>query len=555
MIEDGWSRTDIEGWMLEVVDTDLEPWAAAPKKRHITSPKLSSSHLISRSSNLMATSERTKTPNSPLDETSAVQNDVSPLTDDRVFIAGSHSQVGTSSFGDLRDPRSTDSPVSRKDALKTLVNRWVFISARSTFRNVDTGEEMKVDAFNLAHQSLVPEVDVTVAGRPLKTPREVKASDYAVGYAALRVVNGTMYLPQMSSTDPIVEMDGIKYLNTYLQRSVPSPASGHERHWARAVCEEHLRLLLPDDWRLLLWWLAYCVQHPGLKIMWAPIIKGVQGDGKTTISKMLGAAMGARNVKVVSPESLSSDFTGYAEGACVAFLEEIRVKGHNRHDAMNKLKPLITNDVIEVVRKGENGRNVPNVTNYIAFTNYDDALVIDDDDRRWGVLFTQFTDRAHLLKTGLSAEYFARLHAAIDQHPDVVRAWFLSVDTSMFDPKAAPPLTAGKRAMIKRSISPDAAMVAEVIDLGCFGVSENVAATSCVNDGIRDNGGTTLPTSRMANALNEIGWRAADFQMKWRGQARRIYLNKSYDWPHDVNEVRVLARAMLDATSIQTTEW
>lgn len=434
---------------------------------------------------------------------------------------------------------------SEGSPLEQMRSDWYFLAGRAAFRNIHTGAEVKLGAFDLMHQRHVPMMDTTPAGDALKKPREVAPSDYLVGYGLGKVVHDTMYLPSQDGV--VIGLDGVDYLNSYLARYVPAASDAWLGHWAVDVWQQHLEMILPTDWNLLLVWLAYNVQNPGKKVLWAPIVKGTQGDGKTTISKMLGAVMGSRNVKVVSTESLFSDFTGYAEGACVAFLEEIRVKGHNRHDAMNKLKPLVTNEVIEVVRKGQDGRNVPNVTNYMAFTNFEDALVIDANDRRWGVFFTRFADREALAAAGVNAEYWNRLHRAVEDHADVLRAWLLGVDTSDFDPKAAPPITAAKAAMIASSISTEAASLQEVVSLGRLGVARHAAITDMVNTVMKQDHGITLATTRMAQSFAEIGWEPYG-QIKWQGKARRVYIDAKYGWPADENLKRAEVRRMLDDT-------
>lgn len=428
------------------------------------------------------------------------------------------------------------------------LSEWVFLRSTNKFRNHRTGEEMSVRSFDLTFQAIVPEVDYTPVGRRLGKPKIVPPSQYLLHYAGGQTVSDTIYLPQHAGVDPVVQIDGIEFINSYLPAFVPVAADSYVGHWAPVAWQGHLERLLPEDWRLVLQWLAFNVQHPGRKILWAPIIKGTQGDGKTSISQMLGAVMGPRNVKVVASESLFSDFTSYAEGSCVAFLEEIRVKGHSRHDAMNKLKPQITNHVIEVVKKGQDGRNVPNVTNYLAFTNYEDALVIDENDRRWGVFFTPYSDRASLLAAGMDADYFEKLHSAISNHAGVLRAWLLDVDTADFNPKIAPPMTAAKSTMIARSMSPDAAMVKEMVELGREGVGRHVAATNCINAALKQEFGATIQTTRMSAAFAEIGWQVLAFEIKWMGQARKVYVSKDIDWPSSEPHLRAMVREHLDKT-------
>lgn len=439
------------------------------------------------------------------------------------------------------EPPVPDNPVEPLEALR---RDWCFVGGRSVFRDVNTGAELKVGAFDLMFRRLIPMMDFLPNGTVLNKPKEVSASDWLTGYGFGETVQDTIYLPQEGT---FMEIAGQRYLNAYLPGQVPRAAASYQGHWAIEVWRGHLQNILPDDWSLLLQWLAYNVQNPGKKVLWAPIIKGTQGDGKTSIGNMMGAVMGSNNAKVVGPESLHSDFNGYAEGSCVAFLEEIRVKGHNRHDAMNKLKPLITNSVIEVVRKGQDGRNVPNVTNYMAFTNFEDALVLDVNDRRWGVFFTRFQDREGMAAASIDADYWVRLHDAYKSHADVLRAWLLSVDVSGFDPNAAPPITAAKMAMIKSSVSGDAVMLAELIALGGEGVAPHAVATDCLGAAAKAAHQQPLATTRLAQAMIELGWRPLEKTMKWNGKARRVYIDGRYDWP-DERLLNAAVRDMLDAT-------
>jgi phage/plasmid-associated DNA primase len=132
------------------------------------------------------------------------------------------------------------------------------------------------------------------------------------------------------------------------------------------------------------------VQYPGVLINWAPLIQGVHGIGKSFIGKLITTLLGLKNVGKVSPVSVSSNFNGYATGACVNILEEISVKGHNRYDVMNGLKPLITDTEIQINDKGVKTYTTQNTTNYILFTNDKNAIPVEDTDRRYWIVCRKF---------------------------------------------------------------------------------------------------------------------------------------------------------------------
>jgi len=132
-------------------------------------------------------------------------------------------------------------------------------------------------------------------------------------------------------------------------------------------------------------------------------------------------------------------------------LEELRVKGHNRHDAVNSLKPLITDRLIQINDKGVKPFMTYNTTNYICFTNYKDSLPLDGDDRRWWVIFVPIQSLSEMEKyVGEPADiYFPKLFKAVKMYGDEIRKWLLdyAIKCDFLNTKQAP-MTTHKRSMI-----------------------------------------------------------------------------------------------------------
>lgn len=404
---------------------------------------------------------------------------------------------------------------------------WVFLSGDNEFYHAQTGRTMNMQAFNLSMSPHTPMVEYTKADGEV-VEKKLSASKTLIDHLEGVVAHSTMYRPDLpESGKDVFWADGMPFVNSYMPHSVPAsdPDWRDKESWKR--CEQHILNILSDEaGQLVIKWMAHNVQFPGMKILWAPIIVGVQGDGKTTISKMLGAAMGYQNVSPVSPEAMFSEFTGWAEGSCVKVLEEIRVHGNSRHNAMNKLKPLITNDQVEVVRKGKDGKQVANVTNYLALTNHMDALALDEGDRRWGVFKTKFDDRQTMLAE-FDDDYWEALHSGIAQEPETIRAWLLNVPLDDFNRVAGPEIGEHKKAMINATKPPDLVEVEEAISLGWHGVTENVVATDCLNTAIQSMSGSKLPTSRLSRALEMAGFAKHPSRVKWNGAMRHVWFRKT----------------------------
>lgn len=443
-----------------------------------------------------------------------------------------HAEQSYSAGDDLSDdfgPAEIDDskPEPKAPPPEPSLTDWVFLSGDNEFYHAPTGRTMNMQAFNLSMSPHTPMVEYTKADGEV-IEKKLSASKTLIDHLKGIVAHSTMYRPDLPECgDDVFWSGGMPFVNSYMPQSVPGVDSDWQNKESWKSCEQHILNILSDEaGQLVIKWMAHNVQFPGKKILWAPIIVGVQGDGKTTISKMLGAAMGHQNVSPVSPEAMFSEFTGWAEGSCVKVLEEIRVHGNSRHNAMNKLKPLITNDQVEIVRKGKDGKQVANVTNYLALTNHMDALALDEGDRRWGVFKTKFDDRQMMLAE-FNDEYWEALHSGIAKEPETIRAWLLNVSLEGFNRVAGPEIGEHKRAMIESTRSPDQIDVEEAIACGWHGVTETVLCTDCLNAAILANTGQRLNGKRISNALESAGWVRVPETLKWNGRNRRVWWKKS----------------------------
>lgn len=403
---------------------------------------------------------------------------------------------------------------------------WVFVSGEDKFYHFDTDVALSKSAFDLRMQR----ASMNSKGDEVKPSTQFPRDGG-------KIADMREYRPDIGDRYFRDEQAGLWILNTYRSFAVPEETDGD----AWKVCEAHMRNILPDGWEEVLKWMASIVQNPGRRVLWSPVIIGEQGDGKTVLSLMMAAAMGDDNVGIVSPESLFSQFTGWAEGVCVNVLEEIRVTGNSRHSVMDKLKPFQTNRFVEVVKKGRDGRKVRNTVSYMALTNHEDALAIDYGDRRWGVFKTRFESREQVVEE-LTSEYWHALYDAIDNHGGDIRAWLMSIDLSEFSPVQGPVTTEAKKRMIELATGPEEAAVREAIELGGEGVASTAIATDCLNKLIAERiGGVRLNTSAMNRVLTStMKWKKVEKTVWWNGKNRRLYVAPDFDLE--------TAKEVLDAT-------
>ena len=445
----------------------------------------------------------------------------------------------------------------RADKIKTVgadapdwLQGWVYVTGETKFFNLDSKERMTREAFDSAYcRFMTPDQDGNIPS----------AAKVACDGWQIPVVYQTMYVPNLA---PIFTINGLECANEYRPSSVPAAADpdAEDTKAGFAVLDRHMALIVPNDEyrKQLKEWLAWVVRNPGLKVLWAPFIKGIEGDGKSVIGTMIAAAMGHENVGTVSPEVLSgSNFNDWAAGRCVNVMEEMKLNGHNRHDTYNKVKPLITNPRIELHGKGKASKTVINTCNYLGFSNHADALPLNKHDRRNFVLFTPFGNQTALhygiRKLGVTPEqHWNELNdAVIKPRPDIVRAWFDQVDISGFNPNGRAPDSTFKNTMVQLSVSEEEMLATELIDAGCVGVGKDVISSSCLTTAMEmSDPPVFISTTKVRSLLTKLGYEPVTKPVKWDGKTHRVWVKDGIQAgaQDGLQEDNSKIRDMLDAT-------
>lgn len=174
----------------------------------------------------------------------------------------------------------------------------------------------------------------------------------------------------------------------------------------------HMEKLLPDerDRQILLTFMASCIQNVGFKAQWAPVVQGVQGNGKTLLLDVMAYAVGRQYYHTPNAAKMTRkgvDFNAWVENKLFFGMEE--VYSSNRRDFLNEFKPYVTNRTLPIEGKGVNEYTGDNRANMILLTNYRDGVPIDANERRYAPLFTAQQSRADMARDGMTSAYFVNL--------------------------------------------------------------------------------------------------------------------------------------------------
>lgn len=408
-------------------------------------------------------------------------------------------------------------------------NEWVYINSLSAYFNTTRKLVYKTEGFNLENGKFVPFKS--------ENGNKISAHKYVSDHGYIDVVYSMIYIPYCK--DDFVYINGNKYVNTYNSETKPSPATSFTEEGLEAIewIKRHINIVCNEEeyGAVLLDWITHNIQNPGVKVLWSVLIQSIEGIGKSFFTMLLRYCLGEQNVGTVSPNQISSDFNGWAANRCVNIFEEIKVKGHNRYEVLNSIKPLITDEYIMINSKGVNAYQTLNTTNYISFTNELIPVPISETDRRFFVIMNNFTSLKDVepLVNMPFKEYFSLLFDKLRNYHDEIHKWFLERDISeSFKKMKQAPDTVYKQLMISTERS-NFEGLDEISDMikkgGKYYNTKCISASDLFNDFEYENPGIVYATSKRSMLLRSLGYLQLPSPVTLDGKSRRIWVRTHMD--------------------------
>jgi len=377
---------------------------------------------------------------------------------------------------------------------------WVYVEVPCVFHHTGLGYSIKREAFNTKFAN---EQAVLLDGR--------QASVLVSESPDFVSVVDNMYWP---GAQTLFDYEGRAMLNSYRESGVgPCKALDADGQAVVDMFLAHTALLLPDaaERDILLDWLAYIVQNPGKHVNWSVCLQGAQGCGKSYYSTVMQSCLGT-NARQVSVSDIMGRFTGWAAGARLAIIEEIRISGDSKYAVIDRLKSFIANNTVSIEAKGRDAVTVPNFTSYLMLTNHKDAIPVDSGDRRYAVLFAALQDKAQMAEAfGEGAEdaaYFTRLFAESSRRADALAYYLCTrVLSAGFDAQGKAPMTNAKVQMQDLAVTDDHQCVEDaIIEHGCDIINDHLVDVTYLAKLVMLEGGDFPQTNALRKSMVELGY-------------------------------------------------
>lgn len=375
------------------------------------------------------------------------------------------------------------------------------------------GRLMKQEQFNAMYGGYVFQLD----GDGDKTTRkawEAFTESQCVRFPKADTMCFRPLLPPLS----IVVEEGLNKANAYVEVNTqrvygdPSPFL------------THLGLLIPDtrDREILLSYMAACVQYKGVKFKWAPLIQGVEGNGKTFLSECVAFAVGKRYTHWPKAQDISNKFNGWLFNKILICVEDVYVPDA-KSEIFEALKPMITGVDQEMHLKSADQVMGEVYANFIFNTNHKDGLRKSVNDRRLAIFYNPQQSKDDLARFGMDETYFKNLYQWARSGGYAIVNEYLS--TYHID-DAFNPATSCQR-------SPHTSSTHEAISVGIGGAEQEIL--EAIEEGLQGFCGGWVSSVALNTLLSRNG-RARAIPVNKR---REILQSLGYDWHPALNCGRV----------------
>lgn len=262
-------------------------------------------------------------------------------------------------------------------------------------------------------------------------PKQVNVFDEWARWPNRRVVKQLTFAPGQ----PRVLEDGS--LNTWPGWGV-SPKRGSVKLWTELL-DFVLRNAQPEHRKWFEQWIAYPLQHPGTKLYSCCLLWSMQQRvGKSLIGLTLGKIYG-QSFSQVSSEDVHSQNNYWVVNKLFVLAEE--VTGSDKRQDADRLKHMITRDMVNVNIKYQPQYSLPDYSNYLFTSNHPDSFFLETHDQRSFVHEIEGAPHDRKFYAAYDKWYKSREGiAAVFDH-------LLSLSLTGFDPQGHAPVTAAKKDM------------------------------------------------------------------------------------------------------------
>jgi hypothetical protein len=275
----------------------------------------------------------------------------------------------------------------------------------------------------------------------------------------------------------------------------------------------HVAKLVPNsnDRRILFAYMQSLARNHGVKFQWAPVIQGVQGNGKSLLLRVLYHAVTKAYSHLPKASQITEKYNSWIERRLFIGVEEIKVT--DRREVLEDLKDAVTNDWVEVRGMQQEKRMTDNFTNWIFCTNYKDAIPVNRDERRYAIFYTAQQSVDDLKRDGMDEAYFKRIYEWLKKEGgyQAIAYWLrhAPIEATEYDPAGLcqrAPVTSSTIEAITVSLGRVEQEILEAVEINQPGFRDDWISTGALTKFLKDRGVRDLSSRKMGEILKSLGY-------------------------------------------------
>ena len=389
------------------------------------------------------------------------------------------------------------------DAISEIIEKFIYARPNESFYDLSTMERLNENQFNKTY------------GFAFK---KGTATDTITRNKNFKIIKGITYAPGKEIFTPEKSLDSDAIVEKF---NLWRPCKTERRKGDISPFLAHVDYLLPDPYEsgILLDYLAFQVQFPGVKIHWAITIVGKPGIGKSYLELVMQQVLGAHNVHTLDIEHLHEQFTEWQSRTQFVIVHEMMARG--RMELMGKLKSMITDPTCSIREMYTPVYKQPNRFNFLFFTNNKNSLLIEKGDRRHCILNSEADPHAD------EDKYYKPLFEWTAANGPALLDYLLSLDLSKFKFSNKAPQTKGREEMIEASLRPLDHFIKGQVDAEEYPFPGDLTGTVNLLDDLKQFGHFTNP-KEIGEAFGRLGYLNLG-EIRMNGMKGRYWAVRNFD--------------------------
>jgi hypothetical protein len=275
--------------------------------------------------------------------------------------------------------------------LDQISKSYCYVMANDLFNRIGTTEFYQEKQINNYHKHEVFIKSGTLTNKLLSKPSFARAETF---------VTSAKHKPGLLNIDkpgiiPLINKG--KVLNIYIPNYL-EPIKGD----ILFLTEFYTWLIGERKWKIIEEWIAYMVQYPGVKIKWAIVlVSEVEGVGKGLLAHICSRILGEDNVNEnANYKHLTNSHNTLLVGKQLIVLNEVSLGDFkSKKEGTNTLKNFVGDPVYSCNFKNKPMVVLPNLTNFMLFSNDPQVLGVSQGVRRYFFCNIQKTEQEIIEKT------------------------------------------------------------------------------------------------------------------------------------------------------------